>query len=36
MKTKTKDSKIEFAKLLRKSGCSNKVIDELFKWYDYS
>jgi hypothetical protein len=36
MNNKANDSKIEFSELLKKSGCSNKVIEELYKWYDFS
>lgn len=36
MKNRKKDSKVKFAELLKDSGCSVKVVEELYKWYDYS
>jgi len=36
MKNRNNDSKVEFAELLKDSGCSVKAVEELYKWYDSS
>ena len=36
MKNRKKDSKVEFAEILKDSGCSVKAVKELYKWYDCS